>query len=417
MPEQVDAPTVNPQMQELMQQLSEFRAHAKTIEGKAAEQEIANDKFEKTLDKIQAINSEATIKELEAQNEVKALKDSLELVEKKLSRMHIGNSKTVEVTETQKAFEKFLRVGCLDAHNMTREEKSLLTTENVMYKRLRTDSLTEGQVFATPEFTNEIIKNVKEITPVMSLVRVTPTNKTSLVVRVRIAAPSFGSVGEGQSGKTSNSKYGTKTIKNGIVRGKSEATEEMLSDSDINIESEITLDMAEDFAFHLGNGFVLGNTGENEMQGFLNKAEIQTVDIVGGEITSDSIIELFGELKTDYKNASYLFNRRTLSFIMRLVDGNGRYLWQPSLAVGAPSLLNGIPYVEAPDMPDQAVGERPIALGDWFRAYRVVNGTGMTMIRDRITEAESGIVKFIGSRRQGGLVVLDEAIKIMNITT
>ncbi len=405
----------NPEMDSLMQNVSEFRQHMEKLEGKTAEQEVVFKKFESTLEKIETINLENTKKEMEAQNEVKELKESLELIEKKMSRMSVDELNTHKVSDQHKAFEKYLQVGFNNPVDLTVEERTFLTGKKYVEKALRTDILTSGQALTSPEFVAEIIKDMKEITPVLSLARVMSTNKPSVTIRVRTNTPTFPAVGETEKNETSESKYGSVSIKNGIFRGTSEATEEMLTDSDFNIASEITMDMSEEFSFQLGNGFVFGNTGENEMQGFLNKVEIQTVDSSGGDIQADTIIELLGELKTVYQ-PTYIFNRRTLARIMRLVDGQGRFLWQASLIPGAPNLLNGLPYVEVPDMPDSAVGQRPIAIGDWFKAYRVLNGTGMTMLRNPFTKDDEGIVRFTGRKRQGGKNVLDEAVKIMVIT-
>lgn len=405
----------NPEMESLMQNVSEFRQVMEKLEGKTSEQEAVFKGFESTIEKIEKINLENTKKEMEAQNEVKQLKESLELIEKKMSRMSVDSITTQQESDQHKAFQKYLKVGFANPVDLTVEERTLLTGKEYVQKALRTDILTSGQALTSPEFLAEIIKNMKEITPVLSLARVMSTNKPSVILRVRLSTPTFPAVGETEQNATSQSRYGSKEIKNGIFRGTSEATEEMLSDADFDIASEITMDMSEEFAFQLGRGFVLGNTGENEMQGFLNKATIQTVTSSGGDINADTIIELLGELKTVYQ-PTYIFNRRTLSRIMRLVDGQGRFLWQASLIPGAPNLLNGLPYVEVPDMPDTAIGQRPIAIGDWFKAYRVLNGTGMTMLRNPFTKDEEGIVRFTGRKRQGGATVLDEAIKIMVIT-
>jgi len=405
----------NPEMEKFMQDVSEFRQVMEKLEGKTVEQEVVFKKFESTIAQIEKINLENTKKEMEAQNEVKELKESLELIEKKMSRMSVDSVTTQQISEHHKVFQKYLGVGFDNPADLTIEERNILTSKESQ-KALRTDILTSGQALTSPEFVAEIIKEMKEITPVLSLVRVMSTNKPSVRLRIRLTTPTFPAVGETEQNATSQSRYGTKEIKNGIFRGTSEATEEILTDADFNIASEITMDMSEEFAFQLGRGFVLGNTGENEMQGFLNKAEIQTVDSAGGDIDADAIIELFGELKTVYK-PTYIQNRRTLSRIMRLKGGDGQFLWQVSLAAGAPNLLNGLPYVEVPDMPDIAIGQRPLAIGDWFKAYRVLNGTGMTMLRNPFTKDDEGIIRFTGRKRQGGATVLDEAIKIMVITS
>ncbi|MDY0410655.1 phage major capsid protein [Virgibacillus soli] len=54
-------------------------------------------------------------------------------------------------------------------------------------------------------------------------------------------------------------------------------------------------------------------------------------------MTADEIIDLVYSLKAPYrKNAVFIMNDATIKAIRKLKDGQGQYLWQPSLTAGTP---------------------------------------------------------------------------------
>jgi HK97 family phage major capsid protein len=83
----------------------------------------------------------------------------------------------------------------------------------------------------------------------------------------------------------------------------------------------------------------------------------------------------------------------------------------PGIALGRPNTIDGDPYVEVPDMPNEGAGTTPVAYGDFARGYNLVDRIAMEMLRDPYTQATSGNVRFIFRRRLGGQVVLAEAIR------
>jgi len=64
--------------------------------------------------------------------------------------------------------------------------------------------------------------------------------------------------------------------------------------------------------------------------------------------------------KTYRANGTWAFNSTTEAVIRKLKDGEGRYLWQPPVQLGAPALLLGKPIVNPEGMPDIAANAYPI---------------------------------------------------------
>ena len=110
-----------------------------------------------------------------------------------------------------------------------------------------------------------------------------------------------------------------------------------------------------------------------------------------------------------------MMNGATITAIRLLKDGQGRYLWQESLAEGQPPTLLGRPVVEAVDMPDVAAGATPILYGDFNLAYRVYDRVGLSILRDPYTLSDNGQTKFTARRRVAGAVVRPDALRKLKI--
>ena len=371
---------------------------------------LAKEKEEKLnirLDELEVKNQELVTKNLEAEKVAKEEKEALSTrsdeIEAKLLRFQAGGGGNAEaLSQEAKAFDSMIRKG---AENLTAEE----------VKYLRTDSDTEGGYLATSEITTDLIKRITEVSPVRQLVRITTTGKRGIQVRKRTGIPTAYRVGQGEQDTQSQSAYGMEDINIERATVDIPITVEMLADADFNMESEMNQDAGEAFAVLEGSEFISG-TGVKEMEGILTNADVaETNSGVANEITGDGLIDMTGTLKDGYIGR-FLLNRRSLATVRKLKDGQGQYIWQNGLAAGLPSTINGDEYVSAIDMPDISAGLYPVAYGDFQRGYRMVESAQTTILRDPFTLARTGKVLFIFHRRNGGKVVLAEAIKKLKIS-
>lgn len=128
----------------------------------------------------------------------------------------------------------------------------------------------------------------------------------------------------------------------------------------------------------------------------------------------DVIMDCNAALKTGYKNnAVWVMNRTTQSRIRKFKDANGNYLFERSLQMGVPSMLDGYPIREMADMPDIGANAFPIAFGNFEEAYVFVELAGLRITRDEVTTP--GYVKFYVRQRVGGKVKNDDAIKLIKM--
>lgn len=193
-------------------------------------------------------------------------------------------------------------------------------------------------------------------------------------------------------------------------------TEELLYDNAFNLENYIlnafskALSNAEEDAFLNGDGQgkplgVLHPTGGGEV----------AVTTSGASITADEIMSLVYKLKRPYrKNAVFITNDQTLAVIRKLKDGNGAYMWQPSLQQGEPDRLLGYKIYTSPFMPTIATGQPVLAFGD-FSYYNIGDRGSRTFSELRELFAGNGMVAFLAKERVDGKLVLPEAVKILKM--
>lgn len=289
---------------------------------------------------------------------------------------------------------------------MSLEEKALL----------RSDSDTQGGYLTDAETSSEIIKKITEISPIRQLARVRSVDRKTLEMPKRETIPTAYWEGETEAGQESVSTYGTETLTAKRLTHIARYTQDLILASGFDIESEISSDAAEAFAFAEGNAFTVGN-GVNKPEGFLANASIiagASETESSGTITGDDLITLTGALKVGY-NPMYGFNRTTLALLRTLKGSDGHYLWQAGLGPQQPNTIAGESYAVIQDMPSVATGALSVIYGDFMRGYQIIDRTATTVKRDDLTEAANNIVKLIFHRYVHGQVVLPEAFKALKI--
>lgn len=384
--------------------LEAIKALRKSVEDFGANSVEAKAMAARTEDAI----TKQEAKHAEIVNEISAerknsleLKERIDSLELDLSRKSTGKGGSHKDTPEYKALQLFVQKG-YDALDM--EQKNTL----------RTDIGTQGGYLTMPEMDNAIIKKITEISPVRSVARVRTVGSKTLAIPVRTTIPVATYEGEAAAGGESNSTYGQETLTAYRLTVTVPYTYDQLIDSEFDMETEITNDVAEAFAFTEGNKFVLG-TGAKQPEGFLANAVVVAdarTSLVSGVVSGDDLILLSGDLKVGY-NPLYAFNRRSLAQFRTLKGSDGQYLWQMGLGGGAPNTIAGLPYVVMNDMPDIAVNSLSVALADFTRGYTIIDRTGLLVIRDELTRKKNNIIELTFHRYNHGQVVLPEAFKLL----
>ena len=120
------------------------------------------------------------------------------------------------------------------------------------------------------------------------------------------------------------------------------SSEELLNDSVFNLQSYIAKEFGRRIGAKEEEAFFTGD-GAGKPTGIfntLNGAQLGVTAASATAITADEIMDLFYSLKSPYrKKAIFVMNDATVKAIRKLKDGNGQYLWQPSITAGTPDTI------------------------------------------------------------------------------
>jgi len=174
-------------------------------------------------------------------------------------------------------------------------------------------------------------------------------------------------------------------------------SEELLNDSVFDMPAYIAKEFArrigaaEEEAFFTGNGTgkplgILAATGG---------AETGVTAAAVDKITMDEVIDLFYSLRAPYRrNAVFIMNDATVKALRKLKDGQGQYLWQPSITAGTPDTILNRPVYTSGFMPTLATGNKTILFGD-LGYYWVADREGRSFKRLNELYAPTGQVGFL----------------------
>ena len=313
--------------------------------------------------------------------------------------------------EYKKAFEGYIRKGAVSE------------LEDFEKKALSVSSDPDGGYLVTPTLSQKIEKYVYETSPMRQIASVEQISTDSLDIIIDNGAAAAGWVAETASRPdTTTPQVTKKTIAVNEMYAQPKATQKLIDDSAIDIESWIAEKVADIFSQTENTAFITGD-GSAKPKGILAYAAgtsygqvEQVLSGLDAGVTADSLIKLYFSLKDEYaKTSTFLMNRATVKAVRLLKETTtGQYLWQPGLAAGAPDTLMGVPVKQASDMPVPAQDALSVALADFSRAYKIVDRVGIRVLRDPFTDKP--FVKFYTTKRVGGEVVNFEAIKLLKLS-
>ena len=376
------------------------------IEKKGTADPLVEEKLkniEADLDRFEDINQKLTLQSEEA----KQFGEKLDNMEAMLKRPEAG-VETAQVDMAVKAFDKWLRK---DRDGMEPDE----------VKALSVSDDTQAGFLAPPEYVNELIKTLTEISPMRTIARVRQTSQKSIQMPSRTATFSAAWVAEtGTRSETTGYTTQLEEIPTHEQYALVDISNQMLEDSVFNLEAEMQEEFSTQFAKNEGNAFISGNS-VGKPEGVLTNGDVgETVSGNANLLTGDGLIDLVHAVKTPYgAGGTLIFNRTTLAAIRGLKDSAGQYVFQAGmmLTAGVPNTILGYPYVEMPDMPDVSANAFPVMFGDFSRGYMVVDRVNLSILRDPFTQASTGSVRYYCRSRVGGQVVLAEALRKQKIST
>ena len=187
-------------------------------------------------------------------------------------------------------------------------------------------------------------------------------------------------------------------------------TEELLYDSEFNLENYIITEFGKALANAEEDAFLNGDGKGKPLGIFAKTGGGQSTGTLTAALKSDDLIDLIYSLKRPYrKNASFILNDATLAQVKKLKDNNGQYLWQPSYQAGEPDRILGYTVRTSAYAPTDA-----IAFGD-YRYYNIGDRGSRSFKQLNELFAGNGMIGFVAKERVDGKLVLPEAVKILGL--
>lgn len=315
--------------------------------------------------------------------------------------------------EHRQAWNAYLRRG--DESHMARLEM----------KALSVGTASDGGYVAPPELDRTIARRLKQVSPMRDIATVRVTSAMVFKKPISLTEAAAGWVSEtGERTQTNTPSLALMEFPAAELYANIAATQALLDDAFVNIEDWIAGETEQVFAGKERAAFVSGD-GVNKPKGFLAYTIIADANhawdkigylpsgAAGGFAATapvDKLYDLCYALKSSFRsNARFVMNRKTLSAVRRLKDGD-KYVWQPDGPNGGQTVL-GFPVTEIEEMPDIGADTFALAFGDFSAGYLIVDRAGVRVLRDPFSAKP--YVLFYVTKRVGGGVQNFDAIKLM----
>jgi HK97 family phage major capsid protein len=279
--------------------------------------------------------------------------------------------------------------------------------------QIGTDS--EGGYLVPDEYERTLVEALEEQNIFRTLANVITTSSGDRKIPIVASKGTASWIDEEGAIPESDDSFGQVTIGAYKLGTLIKVSEELLNDSVFPLESYIS----KEFARRIGNkeeeSFFTGD-GSGKPTGVLaatGGAQVGVTTASATAITIDEVLDLFYSLKAPYRNrAVFVMNDSTVKAIRKLKDGQGQYLWQPSVQAGTPdTILNRQLYTSA-YVPAIEASAKTIVFGD-FSYYWVADRQGRVFRRLNELFAVTGQVGFIATQRVDGKLILPEALKVL----
>ncbi|MCR4158817.1 phage major capsid protein [Kerstersia gyiorum] len=364
----------------------------------------------KQLEEVKKGNQDAlqALKVERINDEIGQLQASVDELNLKLAAGQMGSGQKLADPEYTEAFQAHFRKGVVQAS-------------------MNKGAADEGGYLAPTEWDRTITDRLLQVSPIRSMAAHIRISGDGFTKYFNNRGTTSGWVGEAAARPETNTPtLGALTYKTGEIYANPAATQQMLDDSEINLESWLAGEVETEFSYQEGIAFLTGD-GANKPNGLLTYVTggtnatkhpwgaIATVNSgAAAEITGDGLLDLIYALPSEYtQNATLCANRSSLGKLRKLKDGQGNYLWQPSFQAGQPATLSGQAVRELAGLPDIVAGSTPIVFGDFRRGYLVVDRAGIRVLRDPYTNKP--FVHFYTTKRVGGGLLNPDVFKVLKI--
>lgn len=175
-------------------------------------------------------------------------------------------------------------------------------------------------------------------------------------------------------------------------------SKELADDSAFNIEQFLGELLGERLGRRANTELTTGD-GTGDPNGIVTASAAGKTAAATNAVTVDELIDLVHSVDPAYRGSPrvrFMFNDTVFAAIRKLKDGNGQYLWQPRVEIGAQPTLLGYAYSVNQAMPAMTTGLKPIVFGDFGKYFvRKVGAPMVGAIQDKDFWPGFGIAGYI----------------------
>ena len=319
-----------------------------------------------------------------------------------------------EAEARKKQHAEAFRAYCIGGFSaMTDAQRSILRSYRVLDNReQRAQSVgvaAEGGYLVPQGFSGELEKALKAFGGMREAARIRPTatgndlpwptvDDTSQVGEI---------VGENSAVSSQDVTFGQVIMKAYKYSSKMVPVSiELLQDSAFDLNTELA-PMLGDRIARINNTHFTTGTGVSQPRGVVTDAVLGVQGPVGQTTTVKyaDLVDLKHSVNRAYRpGARWMLADTSLAVVEKLVDNQGRPLWQPGIAAGAPDTILGYPYTINDDVPAMAANAKSILFGA-FQKYVIRDVLGVVLRRLEERYAELGQVAFIAFTRADGRMI------------
>ena len=313
-----------------------------------------------------------------------------------------------EETKTGRATDEYRQ----NFWNMMRSKAPMPSVVNAL--QIGTDS--EGGYLVPDEYERTLVEALNDEVFFRNLATVIKTSSGDRKIPIVTSKGEAAWIDEGGQFTESNDSFGQTTIGAHKLATMIKVSDELLNDSVFNIEQYISREFGRRIGAKEEEAFFIGD-GAGKPTGIFNATGGAETGVTAANttITFDDVMDLYYSLRAPYRNkAVWLLNDSTVKAIRKLKDGNGNYIWQPSVREGEPDRILNRPYRTSIYVPELAAGKRVMAFGD-YSYYWIAERQGRSFKRLNELYATTGQVGFLASERVDGKLILSEAVKTLDV--
>ena len=278
-----------------------------------------------------------------------------------------------------------------------------------------TDS--EGGYLVPDEYEHTLIESLEEENIFRRFAHIIRTSSGDRKIPIVVSKGTASWIDEEAAYPESDDAFGQTYISAYKLATMIKVSDELLHDSVFDVASYIAREFARRIGAAEEEAFFTGN-GTGKPTGLLHStggAEVGVTTKSATALTFDEVMDLFYSLRAPYRrSAVFLTNDATMKALRQLKNGNGDYIWQPSVTAGTPDTILNRPVYTSTFMPTITAGAKAMVFGD-MNYYWIADREGRKFQRLNELYAPTGQVGFLASQRVDGKLILPEAVKVLQM--